>query len=196
PFVLDQVHGADVVPASSSPGHERADGAWWSDRRDPGAVPAVRTADCVGFILADRRGGAGAAVHAGWRGIAAGIPDRAVESLTAQGTPPAELVAALGPAIGPCCYEVGDEVTAAIASVTPGGAAPGRAGAKGRFFLDLHAAVARRLERAGVPADRIHPAPWCTRCRADWFFSYRRDGASAGRLMTVVGARRAVGGRP
>lgn len=195
PFVLQQVHGAEIVAASSSSGGVRADAAWWSDRRDARAVPAVRTADCVGLLLADRRGGAGVAVHAGWRGTAASIPRRAVETMTTQGSPPSELVAALGPAIGPCCYEVGDEVVGAIGAVTPGGAAPGRTGENGGFFLDLRAAVARQLEGAGVVPKRIHSAPWCTRCRADWFFSYRRDGAAAGRLMAALGALRESGGR-
>jgi len=192
PFVLEQVHGAEIVAAASTGGGEAADGAWWSLGRDPTAVPAVRTADCVGILLADRHGGVAAAVHAGWRGTAAGIPGRAVRSLGSLGSAPGDLVAALGPAIGPCCYEVGDEVEEAIRAAAPDGVAPGRpAKPGGRFHLDLRAAVARQLEAAGVRFERISVAPWCTRCHQDRFFSFRGEGKAAGRLMAAVGASRA-----
>jgi YfiH family protein len=192
PFVLEQVHGAELVAATATEGGVPADGAWWTLGGDPTAVPAVRTADCVGILLADRHGGVAAAVHAGWRGTAAGIPGRAVRKLASLGSAPADLVAALGPAIGPCCYEVGSEVEEAIRAADPDGVAPGRpAEPGGRFHLDLGAAVARQLEAAGLRPEGTSVAPWCTRCHGERFFSFRRDGKAAGRLMAAVGASRA-----
>ena len=97
-------------------------------------------------------------------------------ALGKAGVEPGELVAALGPAILPCCYEVGPEVLEAVGIAARG---PGR--------LDLHACNRRQLREAGVPEGSIHAAPWCTRCRSDLFFSFRREGGAAGRLMAVIG---------
>jgi YfiH family protein len=192
PFVLQQVHGAEIVAAASTGGGVAADGAWWKLDEDPTAVPAVRTADCVAILLADSHGGIAVAVHAGWRGTAAGIPHQAVRKLASLGSAPGDLVAALGPAIGPCCYEVGGEVEEAVRAADPDGVAPGRpAEPGGRFHLDLRAAVARQLEAVGVRPERTRVAPWCTRCHGERFFSFRREGKAAGRLMAAVGASRA-----
>jgi YfiH family protein len=169
-----QVHGDRVLPAGEADGAE-ADGLLWlrGDPVDP--VPGVRTADCVPILLAARSGRAAAAVHAGWRGTAAGIAGRAVAALAAAGVGAADLVAAVGPAIGPCCYEVGDEVVRALGAPAGGPT------------VDLRALNRALLEAAGVPRSAIHLAPWCTRCRPDLFFSHRRDGEAAGRMLSVIG---------
>ena len=119
----------------------------------------MRTADCVPLLLADRAARAVAAVHAGWRGVAAGVVGRAVEALTAVGVEPHGLVAAIGPAIGVCCYRVGAEVLRPVAQAAgTGPEAVSRSDDRG-FRLDLARAVSFQLERAGVPAAAIHPAP-------------------------------------
>jgi len=177
PAVLRQVHGTTLVASGES---AEADGGIAIVAEGLRAAPAVRSADCVTLLIADREGGAVASVHAGWRGTAAGIARVAVETLAARGVPAERLVAALGPAVGPCCYEVGPEVARSF----PGFARPAGGG---RVTLDLHGANAAQLATAGIPARAIHRAPWCTRCRNDLFFSVRAEGRRAGRLMAVIG---------
>jgi YfiH family protein len=167
---LRQVHSARVVDAA--PGECGEGDALIVER--PGLAALVRVADCVPVLLAG--GGRAAAVHAGWRGIAAGVVEAAVERLGAP-----EL-AWIGPAIGPCCYEVGPEVAQAVEAASRPGLA--RAGPRGRPHLDLGAAVATQLARAGVA--RIVQLAHCTRCRPEWLASYRRDGAAAGRNLAWI----------
>ena len=177
PPVLRQVHGTTLVE-DGVPGE--ADGGIALLTAGVAVAPAVRSADCVTILVADRAGSAVASVHAGWRGTAAGIAAIAVRRLGELGVPAERLVAALGPAVGPCCYEVGPEVVAALGGFArPSGA--------GRSTVDLHAANADRLTSAGVSPRAIHRAPWCTRCRNDLFFSVRAEGTGAGRLMAVIG---------
>jgi YfiH family protein len=175
PLVLRQVHGAAVVRAWEVGRGEIPEGDA-AVRVRQGRAPAVRTADCVPVLLADRGGRAVAAVHAGWRGVAAGVAGAAVHVLAEQGIAPAGLVAALGPAILGCCYTVGREVLEAVG--LPGSAAGN---------LDLHARLRAQLREAGVPDEAIHAAPWCTRCHPRLFFSYRREKDGAGRQMAVIG---------
>ena len=177
PVVLRQVHGTTLVEDGRS---AEADGGIAVFAAGVRVAPAVRSADCVALLLADRQAGAVASVHAGWRGTQAGIARVAVEALAARGVPAERLIAALGPAALPCCYEVGPEV----ARLFPGFTRPAGGG---RSTLDLHAANAAQLAAAGIPARAIHRAPWCTRCRNDLFFSVRAEGAGAGRLMAVIG---------
>lgn len=178
PLVLRQVHGAVVVRASDV-GEGSTPEADAAVRARAGRAPAVRTADCVPVLLADRAGRGVAAVHAGWRGVAAGIAGAAVRALADledQAIPPADLVVALGPAILGCCYTVGPEVLEAVGLPATGA---------GR--LDLHTRLRVQLREAGVPEEAIHAAPWCTRCHAGLFFSYRREKEAAGRQMAVIG---------
>ena len=145
-----------------------------------GAVVAVRTADCIPILLVDERLRAVAAVHAGWRGTVAGIAARAVESMRARfGTSPGDLHAAIGPGIGACCYEVGPEVAAQF-------------GGQGRAHIDLAGENRRRLEEAGVTRGRIYASNLCTRCLAEDFHSFRRDGEAAGRQYSFAGIRPAI----
>lgn len=189
PAILRQVHGEAIVDAA--PGlvlPAEADGAYRRGAAGEDApVPAVRTADCVAMLLVHPESRTAAAVHAGWRGAAAGIGANAVSRFGADGLAPPGLVVALGPAILGCCYEVGDEVVSALSRScgAPAGFVAERA--PGRTRVDLHAALTAQLIHAGVRPASIHRAPFCTRCRNDLFFSFRGEGRAAGRLMAVVG---------
>jgi YfiH family protein len=189
PAILKQVHGAAIVDAV--PGLElpaEADGAYRSGNAGGDApVPAVRTADCVAVLLVHPQAKAVAAVHAGWRGAAAGIAACAVSRFGQDGLAACDLVAALGPAILGCCYEVGGEVVSALARSCGSRSGFAAESASGQTTVDLHAALTAQLVDAGVRPKSIHRAPYCTRCRNDLFFSYRGEGSAAGRLMAAVG---------
>ncbi len=191
-----QVHGVEILEAASFAGT----GAEAPPEGDgvvsrPGDLPAaVRTADCVPLLLADRRGGAVAAIHAGWRGTAAGIAREAVRRMQRAGCAPDRLIALLGPAIGPCCYEVSPEVARQVATATGADLSRVTAPKKPRN-LDLHAANRLQLEAAGLPLEAIHEAPGCTRCTlGPLFHSYRRDGERAGRMLACIGLSAPSGG--
>ncbi len=167
---LEQVHSATVLEAV--PGVNGPADALTTDRR--GLALCVVTADCVPVLLAAP--GRVAAVHAGWRGLAAGVVPTA---LARFGTGPVS--AWIGPAIGVCCYEVGEEVAAEVARASS--AAVVRPGPRGRPHIDLAAAAALQLRRHGVR--EIHRLGLCTRCD-DRLRSYRREGAGAGRNLAVI----------
>jgi YfiH family protein len=178
--LLKQVHGTAVVAA---PWEGRPEGdAAVADR--PGVVLGIETADCLPVLLVDPVRRRVAAAHAGWRGTAAGVARAAVAALRERGSDPADLLAALGPGIGPCCYEVGPELESAFG---PGGAAFFRPGPRGRSHLDVRAANVAQLRAAGVSEARIHHVNDCTSCRADLYHSYRREGRAAGRMISYVG---------
>jgi purine-nucleoside/S-methyl-5'-thioadenosine phosphorylase / adenosine deaminase len=169
-----QVHGAEIarhdaapIPnAYADPGPDLppADGQL-TDR--PGLAPLVMVADCLPVAIAGP--GGVAMLHCGWRGLAAGIVARGVEEVGAT-------AAAIGPGIGPCCYEVGPEVLVEFDALGEG-IADGR-------MLDLRAVVRRLLERAGV--DSVAGSELCTRCNPELFFSHRRDGERTGRQAGVA----------
>jgi YfiH family protein len=151
---------------------------------DPSLALSVRVADCVPILLADRRSGAVAAIHAGWKGTAAGAAMAAVRAMTSRfATNPADVIAAVGPSIGACCYEVGPDLFTHFSAHTDA-ATWFTDGARPR--LDLWRATRDQLERAGVPAAAIHVAALCTFDHPAWFHSYRRDGTSAGRLVAAI----------
>ena len=179
-LLMRQVHGATVVTAPWE-GTPEADAAVATD---PGLLVGISTADCLPVLLVDPRRRAVAAVHAGWRGAASRVVARAVEALIAGGSRPADLVAALGPGIGPCCYEVGEELRAAFG---PGADAFFRPGPGGRSHLDVRAANVRQLEDAGVRPGGVHHVEDCTSCREDLYYSYRREGPGTGRMISFVG---------
>jgi YfiH family protein len=179
---LKQVHGSRVVEAPWE-GTPEADSGMASQ---PGLIVGVETADCLPVLLVDPVGRRVAAVHAGWRGTAAGVAARAVEALRRAGSRPADLAAALGPAIGPCCYEVGEELRAAFGDA---GSDFFRPGPRGRPHLDVRGANRRQLVESGVPADRIADLDECTFCRPELYHSYRRSGPGAGRMLSFVGFR-------
>jgi len=190
-----QVHGTTVVrvragddPAALA--RVDADGLCTDA---PGVVLGVFVADCVPALLVDPRSGASAAVHAGWRGTVAGVLPAAVRALAAEfGARPGDLRVALGPAIGPCCFEVGPEVVAAFEALCPDARArgivlPSPRGAAGKANVDLKAANRLLLERAGVDPEALEAGPECTSCDRTRFYSFRRDGSATGQLMGVVG---------
>jgi YfiH family protein len=178
--LLKQVHGTRVRRA---PWEGRPEGdAALADQ--PGMVLGIETADCLPVLLVDPRRRVVAAAHAGWRGTAAGVTRSAVRALVEGGSRPEDLVAALGPGIGACCYEVGGELLAAFG---PGGEAFFRPGPRGKPHLDVRAANLAQLLAAGVPGDRIHHVADCTSCRADLYHSYRRDGPRSGRMINYIG---------
>ncbi len=182
PVWLRQVHGTAVVrlPAAVGTAPE-ADAAVAGV---PGVVCAVLSADCLPVLLCDRAGRQVAAVHAGWRGLAAGVIEAAIRQLAAGGAQPAELLAWLGPAIGVAAYEVGDEVRAAFLAADPGaGAAFRRRPGAGRWSLDLCAAARLRLAAAGVAA--VFGGRHCTHADARRFYSHRRD-APCGRQASLI----------
>jgi polyphenol oxidase len=183
-LLLKQVHGATVVEAPWD-GMPEADAAVAAA---PGFLLGIQTADCLPVLLVDPRRRLVAAAHAGWRGTVAGVASAAVEALAARGSRPEDLVAGLGPGIGPCCYEVGDEVRAAFGHAR---AAFFRPGPNGRLHLDVRAANARQLVEAGLRPEALHHVADCTRCRADLYHSYRRQGKAAGRMISFVGFARA-----
>ncbi len=182
-LLLKQVHGDRVVQAPWE-GRPHADAAVADE---PGLLLGIETADCLPVLLVDPVRRAVGAAHAGWRGTAAGVAARAVEALVAGGSRPEDLLAALGPGIGPCCYEVGPELREAFG---PGGQAFFRPGPRGRPHLDVRAANADQLEKAGLAPDRIHSVDECTYCQADQYHSYRREGKAGGRMINVVGFAR------
>src|SRR5215471_10548544 len=149
-----------------------------------GALLGVQTADCVPILIADSSGSCVSAIHAGWRGTAAGIAALAVARLTEKFQVDAsDLTAAIGPHIGVCCYEVGQEVVDAIRQPAALEMRPEWP----RPHLNLAAANRYQLLSAGLDADRIEATSLCTRCRGDLFYSYRRDGERAGRMLSVIG---------
>jgi YfiH family protein len=176
-----QVHGTAAVVVSERPPAGSVLDAGECDilaTTLPGVALAVQTADCVPVVLAGPE--AVGVAHAGWRGSARNAAGSAVDELSRLGVPPWRMLAWLGPSIGPCCYEVGGEVAAQFA----GGFA--RRSCNGRYTLDLAAVNRAQIESAGVPAANITAHPSCTRCGGEKFASYRRDGAAAGRMITLA----------
>lgn len=168
-----QIHSAHVLQAATG---NCGEGDALTTTRTNLALSVV-TADCVPILLA---GDAEiASVHAGWRGIVAGIVG---ETLARLASAPERLDAWLGPAIGPCCYEVGNDVASQVAAASdPETVVPGRGP---RPHLDLHLAVESQLRRAGVA--RVHRVADCTHCSAESLWSYRREGPGAGRNLAFV----------
>lgn len=179
-----QVHGSSVVCVGRGvPGRPVADALLTTE---PGVLVGVVTADCVPLLVLDRDVRAAAAVHVGWRGAAAGVIQAVVAALARRaGSEPARLEAAVGPAIGGCCYEVGEEVRAAI-GVRPGEESAWRHRG-GRLYLDLRRLCRARLAAAGLEPSRIAVVGPCTQCSGGRYASYRRDGAGAGRQLSFIG---------
>ena len=188
-----QIHSAEVRSVRDAEDARREPAAGDALTANiPRTLLAVQTADCLPVLIVDERTHAVAAIHAGWRGTLARIVARTVERMQQQyDSRPEDLRAALGPAIGACCFEVGPEVLDAfqrefsyadeLISDRP---------QDGKGHLDLNQANARQLIDCGLRADRIYDSGLCTYCRHDLFFSYRRErGAErhVGRLMGAVG---------
>jgi polyphenol oxidase len=182
----------------------------------PGILLGVQTADCVPILLADTRHRVVAAIHAGWRGTLARIAVKTLGRMRMEfGSSPSDIVAAIGPAIGRCCYEVGSDVARSFAAQFPNAAEwfdgpfdqlaygedplwlpwltrmpPGHVPPPPRVLLDLRASNRWQLIDAGVRESQIDVSDLCTACRTDLLFSYRREGAKTGRMMNVIGMRK------
>jgi hypothetical protein len=186
PHWLRQVHGARAIEARGAAAEEEADACV---ARAPGEVCAVLVADCLPVLFCDRAGSVVAVAHAGWRGLSGGILESTVAAMRAA---PADLLAWLGPAIGPDAFEVGRDVLDAFTASDSGAAAgfrskppacnggppvsdgePSGPGAEPKWFADLYALARRRLAAAGVHA--VSGGGLCTRSDARRFFSHRRD---------------------
>lgn len=151
----------------------------------PGVTLAIRTADCLPILMADPRNRAVAAVHAGWRGTVLEIVPATLQAMTSQfGTRTEDLVIAIGPGIGACCYEVGPEVAAQFARFFPE-----RGDLSGKTNVDLAETIGRQLRRNDGSPRQIDPSGLCTSCGADLFHSYRRQGEAAGRMQTCIRIR-------
>ena len=149
-----------------------------------GAVLGIQTADCVPILIADRKGHAVAAVHAGWRGTALRIAQQTVARFRADyGIPAEDLIAVIGPHNAVCCYEVGEEVVEAIGDA----AAIARKPEWQKPHLNQALANQRQLIAAGIPQEQVVVSNLCTQCRGDLFYSYRREGKRSGRMLSVIG---------
>lgn len=204
---LRQFHSDAVCLIQSAPSQPCRGDASLTHR--PGLLLAIQTADCVPILLADSRRCAIAAVHAGWRGTLQRVVQKTIGRMRMEfGTLPEDVVAALGPAIGACCYEVGTEVSHAFHAQFPNAAEwfdelrtgdepnplqwlnmapPGHQPPPKNVRLDLRAANRSQLLESGVSAGNISLGDLCTRCRPDLFFSYRGEGPRSGRLLSVIG---------
>ncbi|WP_153147220.1 peptidoglycan editing factor PgeF [Dechloromonas sp. H13] len=177
PFWLTQVHGTVAVDVDQGPKSWEADAAV---ARQTGNVCAVMTADCLPVLMCDRRGTVVAAAHAGWRGLHAGVLETTVGAMK---VPPGDLLAWLGPAIGPRCFEVGEEVRDAFVTGDPAASAGFVAQGPGKWLCDLYLLARQRLQRLGVTM--IGGGGSCTVTEADRYYSYRRDGVT-GRMASLI----------
>lgn len=177
PNWLHQVHGARVVRAED-PGEAREADAVVT--RQPNCVCPIMIADCMPVLFADRAGGAIGAAHAGWRGLAGGVLENTISALDVA---PANLVAWMGPAIGPAAFEVGSDVRDAFIAMDPAAANAFRAQGSGKWLADLFLLARQRLARAGVTA--VYGGGLCTYSDPARFFSHRRDKVS-GRMAALI----------
>lgn len=192
-LLVRQVHEATVAVASADrlrPWPRPEADAIVSN--DPDAAIAVRVADCVPVLLAEETGRAVAAIHAGWRGIAQRAVIAGVSALqSTYGVRPERLIAAVGPSIGPCCYEVSESTYQSFRDAGHHASILEQwleARAEGKFHLDLWRATRDQLEGAGVMPDNIHVAELCTKTHATAFHSYRVQGTNAGRMVGIIRA--------
>jgi len=151
----------------------------------PGITLSVRTADCLPILMADTRNRAIAAVHAGWRGTIQEIVPKTIQAMADRfGTHPDDLVIAVGPGIGACCFEVGPEVAIQFAKLFPE-----RTDLNQKTKVDLVETNLRLLRRNGGSVRQIATSGLCSYCRPDLFHSYRRDGEAAGRMVSAIRIR-------
>lgn len=155
----------------------------------PGDTLGAFAADCIPILFADPVARVVAAAHAGWRGTVAGVAPHTTRTMALRfGSRPADLRVALGPSIGPCCFEVGPEVVKAFEEALPGTPALVVPGPQ-KPHIDLRRATRVQLEREGVLPEHIDDRPPCTRCQPERYFSFRRDGLEGGVHMGFVGLR-------
>jgi len=176
PAWIRQVHGTTVVDPERATPETEADAAV---TRRAGAVCAVMTADCLPVFLSDGAGSVVGVAHAGWRGLAAGVIESTVRAMEES---PEDLIAYIGPGIGPARYEVGGDVRGAFVRDDHGAAGSFAARGDGKYLADLYALARRRLAATGV--DRVYGGGFCT-AGEERFFSFRRD-RTTGRMASLI----------
>jgi len=182
--VTKHVHGVAVWKVGEPVGDEATFDGLVCDRAGP--VLAAFAADCIPILFAEPDARICGAAHAGWRGTVAGVARNVIARMASLGARPERIRVALGPSIGPCCFEVGPEVVAAFRAAL--GDLPGLVVAGPRKdHIDLRVATRAVVERAGVAAEHVDDRPPCTQCEAERFFSYRRDGREGGMHMAFIG---------
>ncbi|HEV8291261.1 MAG TPA: peptidoglycan editing factor PgeF, partial [Tepidisphaeraceae bacterium] len=183
-----QVHGADVVWMNRETNCVQQPAADAIACDDPRCVACVRMADCVPVLLAGSDGKIVAAVHAGWRGVVAGVVSAAIAALRRRIQPGREILAAIGPSIGAGNFEVGMEVVEEFRRVF-GTDAPAQLRCGGKAHVDLRAAIGLQLHKCGVDADHIDSTDRCTFRDKDEFFSHRRERGVSGRMAAIIAPR-------
>ncbi|AKT37222.1 peptidoglycan editing factor PgeF [Chondromyces crocatus] len=190
-YFLSQVHGVDARVLTGDEARDEV----LTERGDitlsatSGVACGIRTADCIPVLLADRNSGAVAAVHSGWRGTVAGAAAAGLLALRRLADPGARYIAAIGPHIEACCFEVGEDVAEQLAACSSLGAAAVLPREGAPPHVDLRRVVRAQLEAAGLDPEAIDDVPGCTVCDAARFFSFRRDGQRSGRLFSAIVAR-------
>lgn len=177
PCWLTQVHGTQAVQADTTTGTPDADASF---THQPNTVCAVLTADCLPLLLCNEAGTVVAAIHAGWKGLAAGIIEATVAQL---GVHADSLLAWLGPAIGPLAFEVGEAVRTALLADCPTGTSAFQIHEEGKWLCNLYQLAHLRLSQLGI--DKIYGGEYCTFTQRDLFYSYRRDNTT-GRMATLI----------
>lgn len=199
-YYLSQVHGTDasVLLGDEDPDEVVRRVGDITLSSSPMVACGVRTADCVPVLLADRHTGSVAAVHSGWKGTLARVVVSGVQRLRQLIGGPGDLVAAIGPCISACCFEVGDDVASLLSKASSAGEAalsrgPATESARRRTGsdaptprVDLRTIVRAQLATAGVAGESIEDVPGCTVCSPELFHSYRRDGDRSGRLLSAI----------
>ncbi len=202
---LRQCHSDGVVCLDRvAPGDLPVEGDAVITRRS-GLLLAVQVADCLPVLIVDKAKRVLAAVHAGWRGLLAGVVPKTLEAMQSRyASDPRHCLAVIGPSIGPCCYEVGPDVAMPFEEAFPGhpqlwrnfqppgralsaGTGPSDAPPNHRRMLDLSAACRCQLETAGLPDRSVFSHPPCTSCHRDVFYSYRAEGRGTGRMLAAIG---------
>ena len=192
-ITVTQVHGSIVFTASDEPSREQPD-ADAIVLSDPQRAATVRVADCVPVLIADRHRRVVAAIHAGWRGTVAAVTRATVRAITELGVPAADLVAAIGPSIGPCCYQVDAAVRDPFLAARPDAARWFHPEAvspepEAHWKLDLWQVNADQLVESGLAAANVHVAGLCTFEHPSVCFSFRRDGPAGGRMVAAIRPR-------
>jgi YfiH family protein len=181
--IMRHVHGTNVWRVGEPVAESAEFDGLVCDRVGP--VLGAFAADCIPILFADPEARVIGAAHAGWRGTLAGVARNVIARMTELGARPERIRVALGPSIGPCCFEVGPDVVAPFREALgelPGLVVPG----PHKDHLDLRVATRAILERAGVLPEHIDDRPPCTKCEAERFFSYRRDGLDGGVHMAFI----------
>ena len=186
---LNQNHGVEIRHITSANAGERASGDGMVTS-EPGIALGIFTADCVPILMADKERRVIGALHAGWRGLIAGIVDSGLRSMNSFGARTRNLQVAMGPSIGLCCFEVDASLGERFAREIPGAVRHRRAGLPGKAYLDLRGIIKDQFETAGVELENIWSVGPCTKCEADKFFSRRAAGGrQTGLQLSFIGMK-------